>query len=55
MQNATNNQAYHGAKLSGNKQPFYGTYDSGSVLIGAASDAAIFKTHGSNPYAHGGY
>ena len=29
--------------------PQYGTYDSGSVIYGAASDA-IFKTHGSGAY-----
>jgi len=47
LQNATNHYHQPG-KLSGHHGGFYGTYDSGSVVIGAASDAAIFKTLGSH-------
>lgn len=34
-------------------QQVFGTYDSGSVIYGAASDA-IFKTHGSGNHSGGG-
>ena len=39
-------------KQSSNGQRVYGTYDSGSVIYGAASDA-IFKTHGSGSHLGG--